>query len=110
MNLLGAPIDADPEWTQQEDAVTFRPVGRRFPVVVSMALGGADGSLSASTSDGQVWEALEALREYAGTLLLESPFGWARYIRVVSRSWSETGAAGSPHRRVGFAFLEVGMP
>lgn len=109
-NLLGANVIADPEWTQVEDAVTFRPVGRRHPVVVSMSLGGADGSLAVVTGTDEEWEAVQALREYQGTLYLESPFGWGRYVRILSRSWSERGAAGAPSRRVEFGFLEVEMP
>ncbi len=35
LNVLDVLIDKDPEWTQNEDAATFRPVGRRYPVVVS---------------------------------------------------------------------------
>ena len=110
MNLLGARVNADPEWSQEEDSATFRPIGRKFPVVVSMALGGADGSMAISTRSSSDWPAVEALRNYAGTLLLESPYGWSRYIRIDSRSWTETGDPSAPRRRVEVAFLEVDRP
>ena len=110
LNLLDANVNADPEWTKEEEAATFRPVGRTYPVVVSMALGGADGSLTVSTNTDAAWTALEALRDYAGTLLLESPYGWARYVRILSRSWAEMGAPEAARRRVTFSFLEVEAP
>ena len=110
LNLLDANVNADPEWTKEEEAATFRPVGRTYPVVVSMALGGADGSLSVTTNTDTAWTALEALRDYAGTLLLESPYGWARYVRILSRSWTETGAPEAARRRAAFSFLEVEAP
>ena len=54
--------------------------------------------------------ALEALRDYPGTLLLESPYGWARYVRILSRAWTEAGAPEAARRRVTFSFLEVEAP
>ncbi len=110
LNALDVLVDKDPEWSQSEDAAVFRPVGRRYPVVVSMSLGGADGSLSVTCHTDAEWAALEALRDYAGTLLLESPYGWARYVRILSRSWTETGAPEAARRRVTFSFLEVEAP
>lgn len=110
LNMLDATVAADPEYTQEEDAATFRPVGRKFPVVVSMALGGADGSLSVLTATAAEWAAIEALRDYQGALYLESPYGWARYIRVLGRTWVESGAPGEVRRRVDFEFLEVERP
>ena len=73
-----------------------------------MALGGADGSMTLTATSDAEWAALEAIRDYAGTVLLESPFGWARYIRILGRTWTETGAAAAARRRVSFSFLEVG--
>lgn len=110
LNLIGAAVNADPEYTQQEDAATFRPVGRKYPVVVSMALGGADGSLTLRARSDAEWATVEALRDYQGTLYLESPFGWGRYIRILSRSWVESGSASAPRRRVDVGFLEVEAP
>lgn len=110
LNVLGAGIEADPEWTQEEDVATFRPVGRSRPVVVSMSLGGADGTMTISSRTAAEWAAIEALRDYRGTLLLESPYGWRRYIRILARSWSEAGTPGSARRRATLQFLEVGAP
>ena len=110
LNLLDAQINADPEWSQEEDAATFRPVGRKYPVVVSMSMGGADGSMTITARTAAVWAALEALRDYQGTLFLESPYGWQRYIRILSRSWTETGAAGAARRRLSCSYLEVEAP
>lgn len=109
-SALDVSVDADPEWAQEEDAVTFRPIGRRAPVVVSMSLGGADGSLTITCRTAEEWAALEALRDYPGTLLLESPYGWARYVRILSRAWTEAGAPEAARRRVTFSFLEVEAP
>ena len=110
LNMLDVLIDKDPDWTQNEDAATFRPVGRKYPVVVSMSVGGADGSLTISCHTAVEWAAVEELRDYPGALLLESPYGWSRYIRILSRSWTETGAPEAARRRVACSFLEVGAP
>jgi hypothetical protein len=110
LNVLGAPVIADPEYTQEETAVTFRPMSRKFPVVVSMALGGADGSMVLAARSAAEWARIAALRDYQGTLLLESPFGWSHYIRILSRSWVERGAGASIRRRVSVSFLEVDAP
>ena len=110
LNLLGAAVNADPEYTQEEDAATFRPVGRKYPVVVSMAIGGADGSLTLRARTNAEWAIVQALRDYQGALYLESPFGWGMYIRILSRSWVEFGSASAPRRRVTVAFLEVESP
>lgn len=110
LSWIGANVNADPDWTQDENAATFRPVGRKYPVVVSMSLGGADGSMVVSARTDAEWAKLEALREHAGTLLLESPRGWARYIRILSRSWTETGGKGAARRRFACSFLEVDVP
>ena len=63
LSWIGANVNADPEWTQEENAATFRPVGRKYPVVVSMSLGGADGSMTLSARTDAEWAKLEALRE-----------------------------------------------
>jgi len=110
LSVLDVLIDKDPEWTQNEDAATFRPVGRKYPVVVSMSIGGADGSLSITCHTDAEWAAVEDLRDYAGALLLESPYGWSRYVRILQRSWSETGAPEAARRRLSCAYLEVGAP
>lgn len=110
LNWLDAKVDADPQFTQAEDAGVFRPIGRKFPVVISMSLGGADGSMVVTARTSAEWAKLEALRDYAGTLLLESPHGWARYVRIVGRAWSETGGRGAARRKLACEFLEVGAP
>jgi hypothetical protein len=110
LNMLDVAVNADPEWTQDEEAATFRPVGRKFPVVVSMSMGGADGSLTISARTDAEWADVEALRDYQGTLLLESPYGWSRYIRILSRGWTETGAASAARRRLSCSYLEVEGP
>lgn len=110
LNLLGAAVNADPAYTQEEDAATFRPVGRKHPVVVSMAIGGADGSLTLRARTNDEWAIVQALRDYQGTLYLESPFGWGMYVRILSRSWVESGSASAPRRQVDVAFLEVESP
>ena len=110
LNWLDANVDADPTFAQNEDAGVFRPIGRKYPVVVSMSIGGADGSMVVTARTAAEWAKLEALRDYAGSLLLESPRGWSRYIRIIGRSWTETGGKGAARRKVACEFLEVGAP
>lgn len=110
LNWLGAAVAADPEWTQDEQAAVFRPVGRKFPVVVSMSIGGADGSMQLSAGTDAEWAKLEAIRDHQGALLLESPYGWSRYIRLQGRSWTESGPPAGARRSVSVSFLEIDRP
>ena len=110
LNMIDVGVTPDPEHSQNEESATHRPIGRKYPVIVSMGIGGADASLVISTTTDAQWAALEALREYQGTLFLESPYGWARYIRVQSRAWTEIGAAAAARRRLSLSYLEVEAP
>jgi hypothetical protein len=118
MNMLGALIAKDPEFTQTEEVVEFNVVGRTYPVVVSMALNGIDGAFDMQTRTEAEWTLLQALMAYRGALFLESPFGWGRWIRIMvpgggrsaARKWAETGPAGDARRRVHLDCREVGEP
>ena len=110
LNMLSVAVLKDPSYTTEEDVATFRPIGRASPVVVSMALGGADGTMDIDVCSDAEWTALQALRDYQGALLLASPFGWSRYIRVLARSWIEYGTVTAARRRVTFGYLEVDAP
>ena len=108
LNWLDANVNADPEWTQEEDAgdvpADRAQVPRRRQHVARRRRRLHDVSARTRAE----WAKLEALRDYAGTLLLESPHGWARYVRILGRSWTETGGRGAARRKLACRFLEVG--
>jgi len=111
MNMLGALIAKDPEFTQTEDVAEFNVVGRTYPVIVSMALHGIDGGFDMQTRTEAEWTLLQALMRTRGALFLESPFGWGRWIRInVPRTWVEIGTPGDARRRVHIAYREVSEP
>lgn len=116
INLIDARVHKDPEHKREEDLGIFRPKGRTRPIVVAGALGGADGSFTITATDElhpvvvTEWELLTSLIAYQGVLLLESPFGWSRYIRIISRDWRDLGSAGSARHTVKVSYLEVAAP
>lgn len=107
LNIIGAAVLKDPDYNRSEDVGVFRPKGRSLPVIVANAMGGADGSLQVLATGAAEWTALEAVLRYQGPVYLESPFGWARWIRITNRTWSETGTGDHPRRIAKADFLEV---
>lgn len=110
-NFIGVNVVGRPQEQQQEDLGIFRPLGRSHPVVVAGALGGWDGEISLVCTSVAEWESVKALAAAQAVLLLESPFGDSRYIRLTAGAKSElAGTKTAPQRRVGLAYVEVDAP
>jgi hypothetical protein len=107
MNMLGALVLKDPSYTQTENVTTLRPLGRTFPVTVSLNLGGSDGTMTVMTRTDADWAALTALKNYRAPIFVDSPFGWSRWIRIINRSWLEFGTSMTAMRQVQFDYVEV---
>lgn len=91
----------------EEPYATFKPLGKNLPVVVSGLIGGEDGSYRIMTMSSTEWDSVEAILMHQGMLLVQDPTGRQKYIRVISRAWSESYSAGRIVREVSFDFVEV---
>lgn len=93
--------------TVVEPHTLFRPLGSNLPVVVTGLIGGEDATLQILTMTDAEWTAIEDILLHQGVILIQSPDGQQRYIRIVSRSWEESYSAGRLTRRVTATYYEV---
>lgn len=111
LNLLDVRVIDEPNEELTEDIGVFRPLDRRYPITVSGALGGWDGDLSIVTSNAAEWEALKPLLEAQKVLLLESNFGWQKYIRIVEGAKIQlSGSTTAPRRKIQVRYVETSAP
>lgn len=110
LNLINALVAKDPGYKQDEDIGVFRARTRRRAIVVHGVLGGIDGSMTIIATDAATWAAIVALREAQQPIYLESPFGWARWVEITSRSWEELNAAAAAKRPLKLDYVEVDAP
>lgn len=111
LNLNTVQIIDKPTEEIVEDIAVFRPLDRRYPVVVAGSLGGWDGQLTIVTTTSAEWSSLKALLEAQAVLYLESAFGWSKYIRITSGAKAEIlGTQTAPRRRVEVSYVEVQAP
>ena len=111
LNLIDVQVVDKPTEELTEDLGVFRPLDRRYPVVVAGQLGGYDGELSLVTSTAGQWTALKAILESQQVLYLESPYGWSKYIRIISGAKAEIlGTNTAPRRRISVSYVEVSAP
>lgn len=107
LDVIDTIVLKDPDYSREEDATVLRPKGRTYPVVVSVNLGGADGSLQVRASSADEWAGIQALMDYRAPVYLESAYGWAKWIRITSRSWKELGPVGAVWRVATLGYVEV---
>lgn len=107
LNLGGVSVLTDPGESITEDLGVFTPIGRSTPVVISGGLSGREGNYALVVSGASAWTAFEPLLRHTGTLLVQSPFGDQRYVRIVERSVTLTGTTGAPRREVEVKYVEV---
>ena len=94
-----------------EDMGVFRPLDRRYPITVSGSLGGWDGELRILIETEHQWYYFKPLLEAQKVLLLESPFGWSKYVRIISGAKLETrGTTTTPRRYVQVSYVETTAP
>lgn len=102
--LGGSPL----QQTRDANVGVFRPLGRDRAVVVTGQVFGSDGSYDVLAVGETEWLALEdLLLDYTGDLIVQSPFGETRSIRVVSRSVTVDGTPALPRRVVSIGYVEV---
>ena len=107
LNTGGVAVLADVEEKVNETVGVFTPIGRTTPIVISGGLAGMQGAYEVVVSGSATWSAFEPLLEHAGTLLVQTPFGTQRYIRITDRSITLTGTPAAPRRNVGVQYVEV---
>ena len=111
LNAIGVSVIGNPSEDVEEDIGVFRTLGRRYPVVVSGTLTGWDGQLDMQTSTAAEWTAIKGVIEAQKILLLESPFGVSKYIRLIGGAQTAiAGTPGAPRRSVKAAYVETEAP
>ncbi len=83
-----------------------------FPVFSSGGVQGVDGTIQVLTITKAAFAALVTLYRYAGTTLLQSPFGYQWYIRVNAprQPIQDPGTSTNPRRVTTIAYAEVAKP
>lgn len=111
LNVSTLEVVDTPTEELTEDLGVFRPLDRRYPVVVAGQLGGYDGTLCIYTTTSAEWTSVKALLESQQVLYLESGFGWSKYIRLVSGARVEImGTTNAPRRKIEVSYVEVSAP
>lgn len=111
INIYNVRVITNPTEDITEDLGVFRPLDRRYPIVVAGKLGGWDGSFTIATITADEWDAVRAVVEAQKVLLLQSPFGWEKYVRIVGGARTIImGTPTVPRRQVSFDYVEVGSP
>ena len=111
LNAINVNVTGRPTETITEDLGVFRPLGRKYPVVVAGTLSGDDGELMVTCTTTAEWNSLKTIVAAQSVMLLESTFGWSKYIRLLSGISSDIfGTATSPKRSVKLSYVEVDMP
>lgn len=102
--LGGSPV----QQTREANVGVFRPLGRSSAVVVAGDVFGYDGTYDVLAVGDAEWAAIEALLlDYTGDIVVQSPFGDTRTVRVVSRSVSVDGTPALPRRVVSVGYVQV---
>lgn len=110
LNILNAAVTGEPSEAQSEDVGVFRAIGRELPVVVGGTLTGYDGEYTLVLSASAQWTTLTELIEAQQVVLVESPFGWRKYVRVLGNAATISGTTTTPRRVVRFGYVEVAAP
>lgn len=109
--IIGLNVIGSPGESVSEDLGVFRALDRRYPVVVSGTLTGWDGDLTVFCASLAEWTALKTLIELQTVLLLQSPFGWQKYIRILpGTSATMLGSQTLPQREVKLTYVETSAP
>lgn len=111
LNILDIQVIDKPSEELTEDLGVFRPLDRRFPIIVAGALGGWDGELQIVAASNAEWLAIKALLESQKVLYLESNFGWSKYIRTTSGAkLTLQGSTAAPRRYIQVNYVETSAP
>lgn len=111
LNVINTSVVGTISENINEDLGVFRPLDRRFPVIDAGTMTGWDGELRLNTSTASEWSAIQDVIEAQKVLLLESPFGWSKYIRIVNGAKVSTlGTPTAPFRSVTMSYVETDSP
>lgn len=111
LNVLNVSVTGNPTESVTEEQGVFRPLGRKYPVVVSGAVSGWDGDLRITAFGNAEWLSVKYLAESQQVLYLEAAFGWAKYIRILSGTTSAIGGTTTtPIRQISLKYVEVERP
>ena len=108
--LTGATVLGPVEDGPFRDVAVLRPTGRALPVTMTTAAGGWDGDLVIACHGDDDWNRLRGMIETPGVYLLESPYGWARWIAITGARVSTRGTPTAARRTVTLATVEVEVP
>ena len=89
---------------------SFKPLGAAKTIVVAGSIYGVDGSYEITVQGETVWAELEAVLTYQGTLHVHDPLGRQKYVRLVDRSYVESGPISNLIRTVKVNYFEVDAP
>lgn len=103
----GVQVIGPDSWDQPEQIGIFNPLGRVYPVVVASALQGTGGSYRIITTTTAQQTALETIVVYQGTVLVLSPYGDQKYIRIVGRRRTRSGTPTTPRYEYELDYVEV---
>lgn len=107
LNHGGARILAGLDEETVEEVGVFRPMGRRGAVVVAGTLGGEDGTYRVIASGDAEWALVWGWAALQTVLLVQDPGGGQKYIRVIRRSRTTTGATSALRRELALEYVEV---
>lgn len=98
---------APDSWETPEQLGVFRPLGREYPVVVAGALNSDEGTYKVAAVSTTQLAAIQPLIRYQGPLLVFSPFGDQKYIRITTRRVTRTGTQSRPYWEWDLGYVEV---
>lgn len=101
-------LPVDQEVTEQIGM--YRPLGRSSAVVVTSAISGDDGRYIFMVTSDSEWTNVYALIRYQGTIFVIDPIGRTKYVRFLTRRWTEEGPVSKLRRRVTIDYVEVDEP
>lgn len=112
-SVYGLVVTGATTETISEDAGVFRPLDRAGAVVVSGQMTGWDGELTIHTTGDAEWAAVKALVTSGKVLLLQSGWGWVKYVRFVLGSGLKvvtSGTSTTPRRDFTIGYVETVAP
>lgn len=89
---------------------SFKPLGAAKTIVVAGSIYGVDGSYEITVQGETAWAALLPVISYQGVLHVHDPLGRQKYVRLVDRSFVESGPLANLIRTVKVNYYEVDAP
>lgn len=107
-NIGDVRVLAQLDTSIEEPNTIFRPLGSTRPIVVAGPLQGEDGIYSIKTLTEAEYDEVYLVMTHQGTILVQDPTGYQKYIRITSRTFAaESKQGGVIHRDIDLAYVEV---